>query len=192
MNKNFWLIIFIVMLFGLSEIARAQTGLEGKLDIKVGIGGLLLAQEETNANILVGAMEAELTKKYNKLISGSVAVGLGYGNRTSIISEDLKHYALATHVDGNVFLSPFGNNRNYNLKLGTGATILYMNHWYKNKGDVVPDNPEGKLLPGLNLILENEFSVGEKSLASIKAMAQPYSNGDWSGTLLFKYGYRIM
>lgn len=171
-------------LIGLSLAAQSQG------DIKLGIGASFLG----TGDMLIGKLEGEVTRKWNRIISNSVALGIGYGDQKFYYNptynyKNLHQQTFTTHLDGNVFVSPFGNDRLYNLKLGTGLSLMFVsdNPWREND----PSWQEERISLGLNMIMEHEFMLSKKSLIGLKMMIQPYLNGDISSTLLLKLGKKL-
>ncbi len=80
-------------------------------------------------DVLVVKLEGEAVHRLNRYFSGSLAVGAGYGDSQWY---DASEYATlfsrnATgHIDGNFFISPFGNDRGYHFKVGTGPSLMYV------------------------------------------------------------------
>lgn len=149
-------------------------------DAKVGIGLTLI-----NTEYLVPTFEGELTKKWHRILSNSVALGIGYFNKDRFKNSSV-HRISSTQLDLNIFLSPFGNEGTYNLKLGSGLSLMYVHDYGFFSGNVK------RLLLGHNIILENEFTIRKKYLAGLKLMIQPYySLYDINSSLIFKFGKRF-
>ncbi|WP_439881768.1 hypothetical protein ACSX1A_01150 [Pontibacter sp. MBLB2868] len=187
---RFWLII-ICLGFTISA-AYSQAKALDNITLKAGVGPILLIANENTwrQNVMVGAVEGELTKTLHRVISVSGVLDLGHGKRTSMVSSDVDYHAFMTQISGNVFVSPFGNDRRYNLKIGTGAALMFMAD--KFTGENLENRDANKILtPGVNLILANEFAVSERSLIGLKTIVQGFSSGDFTGGVLFTYGIRL-
>jgi hypothetical protein len=78
-----------------------------------------------------------------------------------------------------------GNDKIYNLKIGTGASLLYV------YDDTSLEDEQERLSLGMNAIVENEFSLKNGILLGLKAMMQPYLNGDINISLMLKVGKEI-
>ncbi len=179
------LLIFLFCNSFLSAVCIAQSTSQ----VKIGIGPKILFSPN-DQNIMVPALEGEYTKNLNRFFSASGTAGIGLGKRESMVSDEIQHHALITNLDGNIFLSPFGNDKKYNLKLGSGVSVMHVSEKFSGSG-ISNTQWATRLRSGLSVILENEFAIGEKSLFGIKAMVQPYVMQDVAASLLFKYGIRI-
>ena len=184
--------LFILHFVLVAPVAMAQADPEPSWDVKAGLGAILLFANENSIrhDIMVTGTEGEILMKLNKAVSTSATVNFGYGQRTSIVSADVRFKAFVTQLNGNIFLSPFGNHRRYNMQLGTGASVMFVSDRFTGAA-VEHDKPETVLTTGLNLIFENEFLVGKRASVGLKTMAQAYASGDIAGSLLFKYGLRL-
>nr|WKN38795.1 hypothetical protein K4G66_08775 [Tunicatimonas sp. TK19036] len=158
-------------------------------DIKLGVGLSFLG----TGDMLVGKLEGEVTRKWNRIFSKSLALGIGYGDnrlyyRPTIDYHTSHQQTFTTHLDGNVFVSPFGNNGRYNFKLGTGLSLMFVadSPWGKNDRW-----QEERVSLGLNMIVEQEVTVAKRYLIGLKTMIQPYLNGDIASTLLLKFGRKL-
>ncbi len=166
--------------------AVAQTADRSTVDVKLGLGASFLG----SGDVYVGKLEGELTKKWNRFLSNSVSLNLGYGNDKWYYGRGQRTFT--THLDGNVFLSPFGNHRGYNLKLGTGLSLMYVSDAYPGgDGWYGRPSPDRRASLGYSMIVEQEVSIGKKGLFGLKAMIQPYLNGDIASTVMLKVGRKL-
>jgi hypothetical protein len=184
------LFVFFVSLLaalGVSGRAAAQSANASTVDVKLGVGASFLG----SGDLLVGKLEGELTKKWNRFLSNSVALNFGYGD-DNWYSDYPWQRTFTTHLDGNVFLSPFGNHHRYNLKLGTGLSLMYVADSY-----LVGDRgfqgrrPDRRASIGYSLIVEQEIAVGERGVFGLKTMIQPYLNGDIATSVMLKVGRKL-
>lgn len=167
----------IAILLGLATfVAKAQI----VHDAKLGIGASFLGTDD----MLIGKAEGEVTRKWNRIVSNSVALGIGYGD-SKLYNSTFHLRTFTAHLDANVFVSPFGNRGIYNFKLGAGPSLMYVTDTYSRR-----DNPlrENRLSLGFSMIVENEVAVTDQYLIGLKMMVQPYLNGDIASTLLLKFG----
>lgn len=153
-------------------------------DAKVGIGASFLG----TGDMLIGKLEGEATRKWNRIVSNSVALGIGYGD-SKFYDSNFSQRTFTVHVDANVLVSPFGNRGIYNFRLGTGPSLMFVS-------DALPGTPEtiqreSRISLGLSMIVENEIAVSDKYLIGLKMMIQPYLNGDIANTLLLKVGKKL-
>ncbi len=146
-------------------------------------------------------MEGELTWKWNKIISSSVLLGMGYGdigpryyrvavdnNGNYIRQERNIEPAFVMQADGNVFVSPFGNDKRYNFKIGTGLSLMYVEDTY---GRFIGSSMERRVALGGNAIVEQEVTLAKKYLLGLKTTMQPYLRGDLNFSLLLKVGKKF-
>ena len=187
------LILIMLVLWG--NFAFAQEKKQSTIDFKLGIG---YAQFGTG-DYGMTRFEAEITKKWNKWLSTSAAIntGIGYNNPPFFYQVN------ALHGDLNVFISPFGNQRRNNFKLGTGFTAVYANvtaqtgkrNVYNEETRTITEveyfNTETRRTTGFSMILENELSVTERFLLGAKVLVQPYSNGDILAGFTFNIGMKF-
>ncbi len=193
MKKTALLIICNSMLLA----SFAQSVDRSTRDVKLGLGLSHLG----TGDILIYKAEGEFTNKGNKIISNSVLLGVGYGdvgpryyrvaldnNGNYITEKRIINPSFTTHIDGNVFVSPFGNHRVYNLKLGIGISLMYVS---VHRGTYSYPAVERRVSLGYNAIVEQEVTVSKQYLLGLKTMVQPYLNGDINLSLMLKIGKKI-
>ena len=159
-------------------------------EVKLGAGASFLG----TGDVYVAKVELEAVRNWNRIISSSLALGLGHGDSQwyeNQIYSTLSMLTSTAHLDGNLFVSPFGNDRPYHLKIGTGASLMYVRDQFYS--DVygfsqVDDGPEQRFSLGASIILEQEVRLNKRYRLGLKAMMQPYLNGDITHTLLIKVG----
>ncbi len=182
------LLISVVVALAVPSRAVAQTTDPSTVDVKLGLGASFLG----SGDILIGKLEGDLTKKWNRFISNSVSLSLGYGNDKWYYDSYSSQRTFTTHLDGNVFLSPFGNHHRYNLKLGTGLSLMYVSDAYSEGDWQFRGRPrESRASLGYSMIVEQEIALGKRSLFGLKTMIQPYMNGDIATTVMFKVGRKL-
>ncbi len=182
------LLISVVVALAVPSRAVAQTTDPSTVDVKLGLGASFLG----SGDILIGKLEGDLTKKWNRFISNSVSLSLGYGNDKWYYDSYSSQRTFTTHLDGNVFLSPFGNHHRYNLKLGTGLSLMYVSDAYSEGDWQFRGRPrESRASLGYSMIVEQEIALGNRSLFGLKTMIQPYMNGDIATTVMFKVGRKL-
>jgi hypothetical protein len=188
--KHISFVFFMSLLaaFGVSGRAAAQSVKPSTLDVKGGLGVSFLG----SGDVLVGKLEGELTKKWNRFLSNSVALNFGYGD-DNWYSDYPWQRTFTTHLDGNVFLSPFGNHHRYNLKLGTGLSLMYTESIYPtgDLGLLWGRRREGRASLGYSMIVEQEIAVGKRGLFGLKTMIQPYLSGDIATSVMLKVGRKL-
>lgn len=177
--KTVMFIIFLTLTLG---YAQAQDSKANPWEVKLGSG---LAFHGTG-DIITGNVEVEAGKKFNRILSSSAALNLGYGFNTSFGNWYQKTYY--THLDANIFASPFGNQGIYNFKLGTGPSLLYVRDVLPGRGFNESDITEDRLSLGFSVVIEQEVRIRQRFLLGLKFMTQPYLNGDIVHTLSLKAG----
>ncbi len=130
-------------------------------NVKVGMGVSFLG----TGDIWAAKFEGEVTKNYNSIISGSVLLGLGRGGN------GIYQQTFTTNLDGNVFVSPFGNDKAYNFKIGSGLSLMYVSDSYPGDLWFVPSDRRVSL--GANIIMEHEVLIHKKYLLGLKGIIQP-------------------
>jgi hypothetical protein len=150
-------------------------------------------------------MEVEGERYLSKHFSASLLLGLGYGDLRPLDAAPPpgntpmpggsggtaeRYPAFIAQVDGNIFYSPLGNDKLYNLKIGTGPSLLYIDGDVKDATEYYANEPE-RLSLGVSMILENEFKIGKHYTVGIKGMLQPYLSGDTNIGLMLKAGRRF-
>lgn len=184
MHIKFLISVSLLFLISISTLAQNSGSLNAGL-------GLKLLNNHRDWSIMVPAMEVEYVRSLNTLLSFSGVAGVGAGKRESLVSHDLDHYAFLSHLDGNIFLSPFGNTNKYNLKIGTGLTAMYASEWFRGTARAESAAPINRFRAGLNMIMENEWHIRSDNTLGLKTMVQPYTSQEWVYSLMFKYGWRL-
>ena len=159
-------------------------------EVKLGVGTSFLG----SGDVYVAKMEVEAVRNWNRIISSSLALGLGHGDSQWYDNElysTLSTLNSTAHLDGNLFVSPFGNDRPYHLRIGTGASLMYVRDQFYARTlgfSKVDDGPEHRFSLGTSIILEQEVRIKNRYHLGLKAMMQPYLNSDLAHTLLIKLG----
>ncbi len=153
------------------------------LDFKIGVGfGLIY--------LPAYKFENELNKKWNRFLSSSASIGFAVGIGDSYMKS-------LTAVDGciNGFISPFGNQKKGNFRIGLGLAFIYSYNtrvFYKTEPPFV-DKPEEwyglyeDRRRNLNIIIDYERCIGKKYLVGIRVVSQPY----FSIIPSFRFGLKI-
>ncbi len=179
--------VCLLVALGLPCRVTAQSGNASTVDVKLGVGASFLG----SGDLLVGKLDGELTKKWNRFLSNSVALNFGYGD-DNWYSDYPWQRTFTTHLDGNVFLSPFGNHHRYNLKLGTGLSLMYVADSYLLADRGFPGRRQDRRASlGYCMIVEQEIAVGKRGLVGLKTMIQPYLNGDIATSVMLKVGRKL-
>ena len=90
------------------------------------------------------------------------------------------YYTRYSEKEGNIFFSPFKNNKNNNFKIGTGYSFLNFTSIYEKSWDSVNGfeySYEKQNTGGFNLILEDEQIIRKKYIIGGKL----FLNGKVSG-----------
>ncbi|SFE81879.1 hypothetical protein [Thermoflexibacter ruber] len=186
--------LFILYLLLLSNFAFAQEKVL-TTDLKLGVGRAVLG----TGDYQMYRFESELTKKITQWVSASVAIYIGVGYDNTLFLRQVN----AVGTDLNVFLSPFGNHRTHNFKIGTGLTGIYANITASQGRRSIYDSDlntftvienittEVRRTTGFSIIVEHEISVGTRYLLGMKAIMQPYSNTDILVGFNLKFGVKL-
>ncbi len=179
-------VIFFISLVQLPLLVYSQPVDE----LKLGVGVSFLG----TGDVYVVKLEGEALRRWNRYFSGSLAIGAGYGD--SRWYENPEYITLflrsaTVHLDGNFFFSPFGNDRAYDFKIGTGPSLMYVRDpfyrgypgWPQSEG-----SPEHRFSLGGSIIVEQEVRIRQQYTIGLKTMFQPYLNGDGAVTVLVKVG----
>jgi hypothetical protein len=177
--------VSIVMFLLWTSLVIAQSKDMSSVDVKLGIGASFLG----TGDMLVGKVEAELSKKWNRIISNSISLNLGYGD-SKLYDKFNQQKTFITHLDANLFVSPFGNHRLYNFKLGTGLSLMYVSDNYPTRY-IWYGPPARRASIGGNMIVEQEITIAKRNLFGLKAMIQPYLNGDIATSVMLKIGRKL-
>jgi hypothetical protein len=185
-------LIIILLLLSSSLFAQEKTS---TLDFKLGVGRASLG----NGDYGMFRLENELTKKFGKWLSSSISINVGIGCDNTVFLRQTN----ALSADWSLFISPFGNYRKNNFKVGTGLTGIYANitasqgrrtiynrelDTYEQKEDFIS---ETRRQTGFSIIIENELSIGKSYLLGLKVFAQPYTNGDILTGANIKFGIKL-
>jgi hypothetical protein len=189
-------ILFSFLFFFALSVAQAQDK-PSTIDFKFGVGVALLGTGDYS----LYRFESELTKKWHSLISSSFAFNVGAGYRGG--TAGYLYHVNSYHADLNLFLSPFGNQRRNNLKMGTGLTWIYANVTASRGSSEVYDptnktytrvetfSTETRKASGFSMIVEDEMSIGAKYLLGVKIIVQPYTNADILSSISLKFGIKL-
>jgi len=166
--------------------AQAQES-DSKFDLRIGIGSSFLG----SGDILAGTLENELNYKINNTFStsGSLAFGKSKYDR----------YGAATffQLNVNIYLSMFPRMIRNDFRIGTGLSYYSVSSarvsifQLPGESERISYRFEDDNTLGLNVILENTYSISKKLLIGAKAFIQPYINGDINSGLLLKFGVVI-
>jgi hypothetical protein len=155
------------------------------------ISGSVLAQEQISTidfkfgtgfawmqSVKLTRFENVLTKKWNHLFSSSIGLNFGAGGDSWVRS------LTVINGDLNGFLSPFGNQKKYNFKIGTGITFIHLRQavvYELNEFLNLPNGEEVRKITtftkrgiGFNIIIDQEVSIGKKYLLSGSFIMQPH------------------
>lgn len=186
MALRFLCVLSALLVTGFSQNVQGQVVDEAKFGFGLSFLG--------TGDVYVIKLEGEALRRWNRYFSGSLAVGVGYGDSHWYDNYEYSTLFFRTataHLDGNVFFSPFGNDRAYHLKIGTGPSLMYVRDqsyrglpgWRQSEG-----YPEHRFSLGGSVIVEQEVHMRQQFTFGLKTMFQPYLNGDGAITLLIKVG----
>ena len=173
----------LIILFALClSIGLPAQEYQQKIDFRTGIGLSILGTGDMRATMF----EHELNYTMNNYFASSLSVGYGKSNNGVFDNASF----IQTGV--NLFVSPFRNTGRNDFRIGTGLSYFKVSDGYLQRTNGV-DNyiSETRTSPGVNLILENTYSIGTKTLVGLKLFSNPYFNGDINSGILFKLGLKF-
>ncbi len=173
---------FIVTLL-LSLFIHAQPGTSG-MDVRFGVGPSFLGSGDMRAIMFENEWNIQLTP----LLSTSLSIGYGRSDNGVWLS--------ASFIQGNanLFLSPFGNKKRNDFRLGGGLSILKVSDVYIQSTGFngqefdVDHKFETRKTLGFTIAAENTYALTERFLIGIKVFGQSYGNSDSNTGILFKTG----
>ncbi|MCU0390793.1 MAG: hypothetical protein MUE81_06710 [Thermoflexibacter sp.] len=188
-------LFFSILLFAFTWESTAQDVRPSTVDFKIGIGRALLGTGDYGFY----RFENEVTKKWTKWFSTSLvlSIGTGYNNQFPI------RHINTFHADFNLFVSPFGNQRINNFKIGTGFTVMGANITSSFGRRMIYDEgrkvfitmedirSESRRATGVSMIIEDEISVSKRLILGLKILIQPYSNADILSGFVMKFGFKL-
>jgi hypothetical protein len=133
----------------------------------------------------------------NRFLTSSFGINAAYGTQ-NYEYDNYEHTQKATYVQSNLNLlvSPFGNNRIVDFKIGTG--VSFNNIWTRRQDITYVQNGFNLLSEykyenslGVNMIVETTFKLTDNLLLGLKGFIQPYYNSDINSGILLKFGMRI-
>ena len=179
------ILILIAILIGLNGYAQ---DVESKYDLKLGIGTSLLGTGDMQTIMF----ENEINFKLNKYFT--LGEGLSFAKSGFSVLEQ----ASFIQLNSNIYISPFKNNRQNDFRFGAGLSWYSISDFYQSSTVYIDEglldseyefSKRNSL--GLNIIIENTYSISEKFLVGLKFFTQPYKNGDINSGLLLKVGLEI-
>ena len=180
MRYSFWLAVAFT-------VTTIQGSAQGANEVSLGLGASLLG----TGDVTIISVEGEAIHHWNRFLSGTAVLGLGYGDTYWYNRHELSaRYGrdATVHLDANFFFSPFGNNHLYRLSIGTGPSLMYVRDqaYYRYGITEQYDVPNHRLSLGASVIVGQSIRVSPRYRLGLKAQFQPYLNGDGAVTLLFK------
>lgn len=161
---------------------------ERNIDLRFGLGSSLLG----TGDMLTLMVENELNVNLNEYFV--VAGGLGFGRSHNGVFEQ----ASFVQTNANIYFSPFKNSRVNDFRIGTGLSWYTVADTYQISAvyqdgvlvdaDYVFDQRNSF---GLNVVIENTYSITDKFMMGIKLFTQPYQNGDINSGGMLKFGVKI-
>lgn len=179
--------LVVAILTILSMNASAQN-ISSRFDARFGVGTSLLSTGDMHTVMF----ENELNYRLNNFLTAGASVGFGRSSSGT--------FETSSFVQGNlnVFLSPFKNGNRNDFRIGTGISCMngsdaYLESASYENGTVVEEvhRFDNRTSIGLNIMLENTYTVREKFMVGLKLFTQPYANGDINSGLLLKLGCKL-
>ena len=177
MKISFFIAVFFISISGI----YSQNAIS-KFDYRVGSGISLVG----SGDVLLFNFENELNYKLNKYFTSSIGIKLGKG---------LKDYyhPVANFVQGNcnLYLSPFNNERNLDIRFGGGLSYYKYNGTTLARSTITVNGTTIAIYKnkkrssfGFNMIIEMSYLISNKFLIGIELFTQPYFNDINSGVML--------
>ncbi len=182
---KFYAFLFLLFLGNTSLIAQQDYA---KWDVQLGAGFSLLG----TGDVWTLAFENELNYKLNPYFTLGTSVGFAKG--TFWDTEG------TAYVQGNlnVFYSPFRNNHRHNFRVGTGVSLIDVDHtwlsFYASDGGtrtIEQYSFEEYTVFGINILLDYSVAINDKLLLGAKAFAQPYQDGHINSGIMLRIGTRL-
>jgi hypothetical protein len=179
--------LVVVLMVVLAINAKAQNT-SSKFDFRFGLGTSLLSTGDMRTVMF----ENELNYSINNFLSSGVTAGYGKSYSGA--------YETSSFVQGNIniFISPFGNRNKNDFRIGTGISYMnvsdaYLESTNYQNGTIVDEDYrfDNRGSIGMNIILENTYTLRDKFMLGLKLFTQPYKNGDINSGLLLKFGLKI-
>lgn len=177
----------VIILFVLATQLHAQDNHKA-FDMKFGVGiSLLGTGDMTTLNF-----ENEINYKISPYFSTSFT--LNYGKSNSGV------YDASSYIQGNlnIFISPFTNTQKNDFRIGTGFSMMNISDSYyfiQECGigieQASPYHFDKRTSSGINIIIEDTYSISERYLVGLKLFTQPYFNGDLNSGILLKFGLKL-
>lgn len=179
------IILAMLIVFSLPLTGQEKSN---KLDIRLGTGISLLG----TGDMSTFNYENEINFKLDKYFTSSFSINLGR-SKNGVLKT-----ASFTQGNLNFFISPFGNNKRFDFRAGTGLTFYnvsdsYAQSAYYEDGVLVGSDYifENRNSFGYNVIIENSYLLTNKFLIGLKLFTQPYFNGDINSGVILKAGLRL-
>ena len=178
--------LFLLLLLLGGALATAQPA---RLDLRLGVGPALLGTGDMAALVL----ENEVNYRLSPYLSTSASLGYGRSNQG--------FFETTSFLQGNVnfFVSPFRNDRTYDLRIGGGlsaygVTDTYISRVEYELGGIsdIDHVVDRRRTAGANVIVENTFALGPQWRLGLKLFTQIYRNGDIQSGALLKLGVAIL
>lgn len=170
-------------------LASSSSLFSQHFDLRFGVGRSLMG----NGDMRTLVLENELNYFVNDLFSASASVAYGRSDKGVWLS--------ASFIQGNanVFLSPFKNTHQHDLRVGGGLSVYRVSDTRItstrldiNTGELLEEYAfEIRESAGFNLVAEYTFSFSHRFLVGLKAFGQVYENGDSNEGLMVKTGLRL-
>ena len=180
-------ILPVLLLICFTQQISAQEK-QDKYDLRFGVGLSLLG----TGDMRTINFENEFNNKFNPHFSNSISLNFGRSNWG--VGET------ASFIQGNlnIYWSPFKNNKRNDFRLGTGVSFFNISDAYMSfesyngtqliDKDYVFDN---RYSVGVNMIIENTYSINDRFILGLKLFAQPYISSDINSGAMLKFGLKL-
>ncbi|MFA0963447.1 hypothetical protein AB9P05_16705 [Roseivirga sp. BDSF3-8] len=180
--------IGIVLMVLSMALPNAYAQIDSRTDIRFGVARTILG----TGDISTTTFETELNYKINSFFTTAISLNYGIG--------DDQTTGTASYAQGNtnLFISPFGNTRVIDFRVGGGLSYYVVSDITTQSTSCGPNgcfvdeyNYDRRREFGFNIITELAYQLNESYLIGLKLYTQPYLNGDINSGLMVKFGVKI-
>ncbi len=179
LKKSHLGLAFIFLFFSSSLIAQ--------FDFRAGVGRTILGTGDMWTNVVDG----ELNFTVNNYLAVGTSLAVGRSNTGVFINSSF------TQGNINMFISPFGNDRISDFRVGGGFTVYDVSDTKVTQYGMIDGIEfvdigfERRNAVGYSIIIENTIKMYERYLLGVKLFTQPYQNGDINSGIMLKLGVKL-
>ena len=190
-NVLAWAYVFILMMCHTYEASAQET--KSRVDARLGLGPAFLG----TGDIRIYAFEGEVNYRLNQYFALGGSLGYAQSRQGTFRSNP---YEETSYLQSNVnfYISPFTNQRKNDFRVGVGTSyysvsdVILAGYGYKGgsvlQTDLIDDKRQSF---GVNVILENSYSITERFILGLKVFQQHFQNGDINSGIMMKWGITL-